>query len=567
MLGQTILQYQILEKLGAGGMGDIYKAQDTRLNRTVAIKVLAAGNSGDPEHRRRFIQEAQAASSLSHPNIITIHDIVSHDGQEFMVMEFVSGKPLTELIAPSRLPFADILKYSVQIADALQAAHAAGIVHRDLKPANIMVTESGLVKILDFGLAKFTESSMFTSLTDDTQPVGPAPLTVEGSILGTVNYMSPEQAQGRRVDPRSDIFSFGVVLYEMITGRKAFAADSTISTLSAILRDEPRPIGETVSGVAPELDELVHRALRKDPDQRWQTMGEVHAQLAALKQRADSGVLKIPPQMPPAVTERAKPRLLPLALTGVFLAILLVAGGWWWMNRNAARLAGQPVPRKASATAAPPEIKPSPLAEPVLTNDGVLEMVQAKVSIPLIIGQIQSSKTKFALSTSEIIRLTKAGVPDAVIQAMRNPAGAANSPAPHVEVQTVSIASGTPVVTTLLEDVPADAPEGLRLKFQVSHDLQIGDTMVVAKGAPVTGDIVGKSKKKFLIGSAKPTYRLLEITAVDGSKLKVRATSGSGKNERPLEPHGHAPPKDLAAAAGDEFIAYFDGDQTVKVRR
>ena len=564
MLGQTILQYQILEKLGAGGMGDVYKAQDTRLNRTVAIKVLSESNSGDPECRRRFIQEAQAASSLSHPNIITIHDIVSHDGQEFMVMEFVSGKPLTELIAPSGLPAADILKYSVQMADALRAAHTAGIIHRDIKPANIMVTDYGLVKILDFGLAKFTESSMFTSLTDDTQPVGSASLTRESSILGTVNYMSPEQAQGKRVDPRSDIFSFGVVLYEMITGRKAFADDSTISTLSAILRDEPRPMGEFVSGVAPELEQLVHRALRKDPNQRWQSMGEVHAQLAALKQQSDSGALRIPPP----VAARERPRILQLALAGVFLAILVTAGGWWWMNRNAARLAATPVQGRAGAHPGTPEIKPSPLADAMLTNDGVLEMVKAKVSTPLIIGQIQSSETKFNLSTAEIIRLTRAGVPEAVIQAMRNPTGAAD-PAAHVEAQTVSIAGGTPVVTTLLEDVPADAPQGLRLRFQVSHDLAIGDSIVVAKGAVVTGEIVEKSKKKFIIKSSKPTYRLLEVTAADGSKLKVRATpgKGGGKSERQLDPHGHAPPKNLAAAAGDEFIAYFDGDQTVKLRR
>jgi predicted Ser/Thr protein kinase len=563
MLGQTILQYRILQKLGAGGMGDIYKAQDTRLNRMVAIKVLAAGDAGDPERRRRFIQEAQAASSLNHPNIITIHDIVSHDGQEFMVMEFVSGKPLTEIVSPSGMPVADILSYSVQIADALQAAHAAGIVHRDLKPANIMVTDSGLVKILDFGLAKFTESGLFTSLTDDTQPVGSASLTMEGSILGTVSYMSPEQAQGKRVDQRSDIFSFGVVLYEMITGRKAFAAESTISTLSAILRDEARPIWETVT-VAPELEQLVYRALRKDPDQRWQSMGEVHAQLAALQQRSDSGALKIPP---PAAASKM-PQLLPLALAGVLLAILVVAGGWWWMNRSAVRLAAPPVSRKG-APAATPENKPSPLADAVLTNDGVLAMVQAKVSTPLIIGQIQSSQTKFDLSTAEIIRLTKAGVPDVVIEAMRNPSGAANPAAANVEVYTVRIASGTPVVTTLLEDVPAGAPQGLRLRFQVSQDLEIGDAVVVAKGAAVTGEIVEKSKRKFIIKSSKPTYRLMEVTAVDGSKLKVRATAGSGggKSERQLEPHGHSPPKDLAAAAGDEFIAYFDGDQTVKVRR
>jgi predicted Ser/Thr protein kinase len=563
MLGQTILQYRILQKLGAGGMGDIYQAQDTRLNRTVAIKVLTADDSGDPERRRRFTQEAQAASSLNHPNIITIHDIVSHDGQEFMVMEFVSGKPLTELIRPSGMPIADILKYAVQMADALQAAHAAGIIHRDLKPGNIMVTESGLVKILDFGLAKFTESSMFTSLTDETRSTGMAPLTTEGSILGTVNYMSPEQAQGKRVDPRSDIFSFGVVLYEMITGRKAFAGDSTLSTLSAILRDEARPMWESVT-VAPELEQLVHRALRKDPDQRWQSMGEVHGQLAALKQRSDSAALSVTPPVAAGI----EPRIIRLALAGVFLAILVVAGAWWWMNRStAARLAAPPASGKAAAHAPPSETKPSPLADAALTNDGVLEMVQAKVSTPLIIGQIQSSKTKFDLSTAEIIRLTKAGVPDTVIQAMRDPAGA-NPAEANGGPQAVRIAGGTPLATTLLEDVPADAPQGLGLRFQIRQDLQIDGAVVVAKGAIVTGEIVEKSKRKFLIRSVKPTYRLLEVTAADGSKLKVRATRGrgGGKSEPPLEPHGHAPPKDLAAQAGDEFIAYFDGDQTVKLR-
>jgi serine/threonine-protein kinase len=560
MLGQTILQYQILEKLGAGGMGDIYKAQDTRLNRTVAIKVLTAGDSGDPDRRRRFVQEAQAASSLNHPNIITIHDIVSHDGQELMVMEFVSGKPLTELIRPSGMPTADILKYAVQIADALQAAHAAGIVHRDLKPANIMVTETGLVKILDFGLAKFTECSMFTSLTDATQSVAESSLTTEGSILGTVNYMSPEQAQGKRVDQRSDIFSFGVVLYEMITGRKAFAGDSTISTLSAILRDEARPIWETVT-VAPELEQLVHRALRKDPEQRWQSMGEMHAQLAALKQQLDSAVLSVTP-----VAAVKRPRILRLALAGASLAILVVAAGWWWMNHNAARVAALPASGKAAARTGP-EIKPSPLADAVLTNEGVLAMVQAKVSTPLIIDQIQSSKTQFNLSTAEIIRLTKAGVPDTVIQAMRNPAGASPAAA-NQAVQTVLIPGGTRMATTLLDDVPVDSPQGLGVRFRTRQDLEIDGAVVVARGAIVTGEIVEKSKKKFLIHSVKPTYRLLEVTAVDGSKLKVRATpgKGGGKSERPLEPRGHAPPKDLAAAAGDEFIAYFDGDQTVKLR-
>ncbi len=232
----------MIEKLGEGGAGEIYKAPDARLNRMVAIKVLNNASAGDSDRRRRFIQEAQAASALNHPNIITIYDIASDEESEYMVMEYVAGKTLADLIPPGGVGVAKTLQYSVQMADALKAAHAAGIIHRDLKPGNVMVTESGLVKILDFGLAKI---SMATQLTEETQTMGAAPMTVAGSILGTVAYMSPEQAQGKTVDPRSDIFSFGVVMYEMLTGSKAFAGDSAISTLTAILRDDVRPVGNT----------------------------------------------------------------------------------------------------------------------------------------------------------------------------------------------------------------------------------------------------------------------------------------------------------------------------------
>ena len=234
MIGRTISHYQVTERLGSGGMGEIFKARDPRLNRTVAIKALSIEGMGDPDRRRRFIQEAQAASGLNHPNIITIHDIISDAENEYMVMEYVSGKTLSELIQAGGVGVEKTLRYGVQIADALAAAHAAGIVHRDLKPGNVMVTESGLVKILDFGLAKV---SMATKLTEETQTLG-APMTVEGSILGTVSYMSPEQAQGSKVDARSDIFAFGALMYEMITGTKAFAGASPIATLTAILRDE-----------------------------------------------------------------------------------------------------------------------------------------------------------------------------------------------------------------------------------------------------------------------------------------------------------------------------------------
>src|SRR3984885_319694 len=232
IVGQTVSHYAFLEKLGAGGMGEIYKARDSRLNRIVAVKVLCPGRPRDPERGRRFIQEAQAASALNHPNIITIHDILPEGDTQYMVMEHVAGETLHQMIAAGRLSVAQVLQIATQMANALAAAHGAGIIHRDFKPANVMVTASGLVKILDFGLAKLVDP------TAPAQSVGPdssdggndltltqAPLTMEGAIMGTVNYMSPEQAEGLKVDARSDIFSFGAVLYEMVTGQRAFDGD------------------------------------------------------------------------------------------------------------------------------------------------------------------------------------------------------------------------------------------------------------------------------------------------------------------------------------------------------
>ena len=234
LLGQQLGSYQILSLLGTGGMGVVYKARDTRLKRSVAIKVLPADQVSDPERKRRFIQEARAASALNHPNIITIHDIGSEGGIDFVVMEYVAGKTLDQLIPRKGLRLNETLKLAIQMADALAKAHSAGIIHRDLKPTNVMVTDDGLVKVLDFGLAKLTEVENDEGGTRTTQLQ-----TEEGTIVGTVSYMSPEQAEGKKVDARSDIFSFGSVLYEMVTGQKAFQGDSKMSTLMAILKQEP----------------------------------------------------------------------------------------------------------------------------------------------------------------------------------------------------------------------------------------------------------------------------------------------------------------------------------------
>jgi Tol biopolymer transport system component/serine/threonine protein kinase len=290
LAGKTISHYHVIEKLGTGGMGVVWKARDTRLDRFVALKFLPAAKMSDPERKQRFVKEAKAASALNHPNIVTVYEIDEASGADFIAMEFVTGKTLGHLIGRKKLQLKSAIEYSVQIADALAAAHAAGIVHRDLKPGNIVINENGCVKVLDFGLAKLAEPDRTNPLTR-TETMADKPVTEEGVIVGTVSYMSPEQAEGRKVDARSDIFSFGAVLYEMITGQRAFTGDSMVSILSAVLRDDPKPASQIAQGLPHELDRIIARCLRKDPARRFQTMADLKVALEDLKEEFDSGAL------------------------------------------------------------------------------------------------------------------------------------------------------------------------------------------------------------------------------------------------------------------------------------
>ena len=293
LVGQTVLHYRITEKIGEGGMGAVYKAVDTHLDRPVAIKVLPPGKVADPERRGRFVQEAKAASALRHPNIVVIHDIASDRGLDFMVMELVEGQSLDEIVGRRGLKLNEALGFAVQIADGLAKAHAAGIVHRDLKPTNVMVTADGLVKILDFGLAKLTEDIPAAGFgATMTLDAGGRPRTEEGYILGTAAYMSPEQAEGKRVDARSDIFSFGAVLYEMLTGHRAFDRGSRIKTLAAVLNEEPKPASAVTEAIPAEVERILARCLRKDPQRRWQTMSDLKVALQDLKEDSESGRLE-----------------------------------------------------------------------------------------------------------------------------------------------------------------------------------------------------------------------------------------------------------------------------------
>jgi serine/threonine protein kinase len=293
MVGQTLLHYKVIEKIGEGGMGAVYRAHDTHLDRPVAIKVLPPDKVTDSERKQRFVQEAKAASALRHPNIVVIHDITADRGLDFIVMELVEGQSLDRLIRRKGLKLSQALACAVQIADGLAKAHAAGIIHRDLKPTNIMVTEDGLVKILDFGLAKLMEEEVETGV-GQTMTLGrdEKPRTEEGFILGTAAYMSPEQAEGKAVDARSDIFSFGSVLYEMFTGQKAFSRENRIKTLAAVLSEDPKPASAANDEIPPEAERLLNRCLRKDPQRRWQTMSDLRVALLDLKEDSESGKLE-----------------------------------------------------------------------------------------------------------------------------------------------------------------------------------------------------------------------------------------------------------------------------------
>jgi len=279
MIGRRLSHYDVTESLGAGGMGEVYRAHDTRLNRDVAIKVLPADRSLSDNARRRFQREAMAASALNHPNIITIYEINSQDTTDFIVMEYVRGVTLASVLRKRSLGVEEAVRYAIQIADAVAKAHAAGIIHRDLKPGNVMVTEDGLVKVLDFGLAKFHEQGTAPNADSDSDVTKQFTLTQPGMITGTVAYMSPEQARGEPVDARSDIFSFGTVLFEMLSGHLPFTGQNSIALLHNLHFSPPRDLNQLRPGLPGNLVALISRMLEKEPEKRIQTMTEVASAL------------------------------------------------------------------------------------------------------------------------------------------------------------------------------------------------------------------------------------------------------------------------------------------------
>jgi serine/threonine protein kinase len=387
MIGSTLGHHRVLEKLGEGGMGEVFVAHDTKLDRRVALKILPASVAADVDRRERFVREARAIAALNHPNIVTVHSVEESGDTHFLTMELVEGRTLAEVIPAKGLPLEQLLKIAIPLADAVSAAHERGITHRDLKPANVMVTPDGRVKVLDFGLAKLRDEPAAPEPKGSVTKLEAQPLTGEGRIVGTVTYMSPEQAEGKAIDHRSDIFSLGVVLYEMATGERPFKGDSSASTLSAILRDTPKPITDIHPNLPRDLGKIVRRMLTKDPEHRFQSAKDLRNELEELKQDVDSGELNRPTSIP-ASGRRGVGAMAVWAGAGA----AVVALAWFGISRFASGSSTPPLTGTFTQLTSAEGVETSPSLSP----DGkwIVYAAAGDVYLQTIGGQVPINLTK-----------------------------------------------------------------------------------------------------------------------------------------------------------------------------
>ena len=487
MIGRELAHYRITAKLGEGGMGVVYRARDGRLDRDVALKVLPEATAADPERLERFTREAKIVAGLSHPNIVTLHSVEEADGVHFLTMELVDGKTLDRLIPRGGLDLDRLFELAIPIADAVAAAHEAGVTHRDLKPANVMVTHDGRVKVLDFGLARLEAGA--PAATEAMT----AAITQEGMVVGTAHYMSPEQAKGEAVDARSDIFSLGALLYEMVTGRRPFTGKSSAELVSAILRDDPPPVSEIKEELPYHLGRIVQRCLEKDPRKRYQAALDVRNELEGLRREVDSGVARPSSGSVPAARDSSREGRPWAIAVWALVAVAALAAAYLGTRRGGGREAGEAAPDAAAAEAGRTMLVVLPFenlgpAEDAYFAAGMTEELTSRLARVSGLGVISRSSAQRYADTDLALRQVgdELGVDYVVEGTVRWAKGAEGGSRVRITPQLVRVADDTQLWSDSFERNLEDV---FAIQAEIAGEVidQLGVTLLAPERAAVEG--------------------------------------------------------------------------------